>query len=162
MQKNFLLLFFALILLSGNAFGQLSEPSNENFIFEQQFTPDLKSVDPGLVSRHFLGADVATLYYIVQKTYVNHKKTDHTGVGTQSVVEKPAIYNAIQNLNKVIRKMIKRKEITKSEGVEIMTDCLEKAYSLYFTKSDRFEEEIAKVDSFDAYVDLFKRIKFND
>lgn len=160
-----------MLFLCISVYSSMSSPSNfcpgpeekstidKRFNFANAAIPNVEAVDKALVSQHFLGEDVAVLSYIIQKNYVT-KKTDYSGASTEIVIEKPAIYNAIQTMNKQFKKAVKKGEYTQQEAELIFADCLKKSYSLFFEDTKELEKLMKEMNSLEQYIALFNCISF--
>ncbi len=167
--KPFVLLLLIYVLagakLSGtsraNQSVSLNDSLSKKFNFANQQSPDIESVDKYLVSRHYLGDEVAVLYYIVNKTFVA-RRTDYTGAAIETVIEKPAIYNTVLKMSKQFKKAIKNGSYSKQQAINIMSECLRKAYSLYFEETTELEKLMSESKNLDQHISLFNSISFEN
>lgn len=132
---------------------------SKEFRFSLVSAPDVEKVDRSLISRHYLGDDVAVLFYIFKKTYVQTKK-DYMGTANGTEIQKPVIYNSIVEINKLMKKAIKNGEYTKEQAGKIMEDCLCKSYEMYYVDTDEIESCLQKVNNLDQYLAVYNHISF--
>ena len=129
------------------------------FHFSHYQDPDTSSVDKALVSPHFLGEDVSVLYYIFRQTYVADKN-DNVGGGSFQEAQKPVIYNSVLQINKLLKKAVKKGTYTREEAAEVMKDCLRKSYSIFFADTKEFEAQLSDIDGLEQYLALYRNISF--
>ncbi len=129
------------------------------FRFSSFYSPDVDKVDKSLVSRHYLGEDVAVLYYVFKSTYVQKKK-NYTGASNVTVIQKPVIYDSVLKIDGLLKKAVKNGEYTKEQAAKIMEDCLSKSYSVFYADTDELENYLSKMESLDQYLALYNNISF--
>lgn len=163
LKKLFVIVLVGVPFLYGNAI----EVSNkvfyvelESFRFSTFRSPEIDRVDKSLVAKHYLGDDVAVLYYIFRNTYVQKQTDSYSGNLTGTVIQKPAIYDSIIKINKQLKKAVKKGSYTKDEAIEIMKDCLEKSYAVFFVETTDLEMHMSKLSDLEQYIKLYENISF--
>lgn len=162
---TFLLFAFTVSLtaeISHNVSQSFDESGGEfkkEFVFEHAMKPDFLSIDKNLVPRHYLGENVALLNYLVRQTYVTNR-SDVSSSTLGRNVEKPAIFASIQRMNRQLRKAVRKGVYSKKEAAEIFSDCLEKAYSLYYVETEGLEAVMREIETLEQCVSLYDRILF--
>lgn len=130
----------------------------KKFNFSSAPEINTETIDKALVARHFLGEDVALASYLVRKTYVT-KKTDASGT-SYTETAKPAIYNSVLNMNKQLKKAVKKGIYTREEAVKIYSDCLGKCYSLFYVETKELEKLMVEMKTLEQYIALYNCISF--
>lgn len=129
------------------------------FHFSQFRAPDTTQTDKALVPKHYLGGEIAVLFYIFKHTYVS-ESGDYAGTASTPEVQKPAIYYAVIRMNKLLKKSLKSGAYTKEAAEAIMKDCLEKSYALFFENTDALENLMSELTDLEQYVALYRNISF--
>ena len=154
-----LTVFAMLVIASFSGYGvNKGGGEGKKFNYNSSHGVNTKTVDKALVARHFLGEDVAVLSYVVRKTYVS-RKTDASGTSFTETA-KPAIYNAVLDMNKQFKKAVKKGIYTREEAGKIYSDCLNKSYSLFFVDTQELEKLMSEMETLEQYIALYDCISF--
>lgn len=159
-----MVVFVALVLCfmkgeAGNNGANNRNIVSKEFHFSSFYSPAVDNVDKSLVSRHYLGEDVAVLYYVFKNTYVQRKR-DYLGASNETVIQKPVIYDSVLKIDGLLKKAVKSGEYTKEQAAKIMEDCLSKSYAVFFADTDELENYLSKMESLDQYLALYNNISF--
>lgn len=131
----------------------------KKFNFRSAPDANIENVDKALVTRHFLGDDVAVLSYLIRQTYVT-RRTDTSSGTSFTETAKPAIYNSILNMNKQFKKAVKKGTYSREAAGKIYSDCLKKSYSLFYVETQELEKLMSEMETLEQYIALYNCISF--
>ncbi len=136
-----------------------SEPSKSEETTEFTFTVygeiPVKKVD--YAQPHFLGGELETKWNTFIKNYTQVSEQSIGFSSTTVRFNKPVIYNAVQKINKYVRKSYKKKNMTKDEAEKIMNHVFDCANVICFEPdSTSFEQAIDDSESVEEMLVVFE------
>jgi hypothetical protein len=151
-MKKFLWLFF----LSMVGINYLSGQTDKTFVFQNTLNRvNEVSIDNNMVSRHFLGENIARKMYLVQNAYTYIEKGSPTSPGDKIVVRNPVIYNAVKKINNHYKSLAKKGTIPAEELEKNLGQILDVAYCISSQETDEFEDYIKQHKKADQLEKIF-------
>ena len=147
----------AFLILSVVSNGQeFNEP--ELIYFENRVESIVASFEMVTARPHFLGEETGRKYSVFHDLYSMVVGGDAMYSGPQIVIDKPAIYRAVQRANRYYRKQWRRSRISDLEAYEKVNHMLNVAISVYTQPTEALEEEFRSAGSAEKIANIFERI----
>ena len=109
---------------------------------------------------HYLGEPCTEKWSRFQ---ANYTRTYDQNVGFSSTTvefAKPAIYHAVNKINKYIVKAVKKKNVTREEAIRLLSHVLDCANTLlYEDDTTQLEKSLASTKEPELLIKIFKQIK---
>ena len=160
--KNMMILGMVL-MASMNTWARGEEPkgndSKKTFVLEV-YGGEVPNVKPTFEEVHYLGDEITKKW----NTFLyNYTRTYEVNVGLSSSgteFRKPAVFKAVERVNKYVKKALKGHQMSKDEAIKIMTHVLDGANVICMeTDTDALEHAAANTKTGEEAVDFFNHIK---
>jgi hypothetical protein len=115
-------------------------------------------VDYTKVPKHFLGYEIGSKMYLIDKTYTVVEEPSPVNPVEKTIVNKPAIFYSIKKLNKYYKKTIKKGEITEEQAKDELNTYLDICLSIYNQKTELFEEALKNSKEEKEIAAVFSRV----
>jgi hypothetical protein len=175
--KHSSILLILLLLLTGKSPGQqFSQEFSDNpgfsdkkeaaetyFVFQGERLDDIKkdiqSLNASMFKAHMLGTPVAKRLHLLEESYTHYYKAPGA-ISSRKVVQKPAIYNSIYEMEKYFRKKVRKALQDKEMASEKMSHFLEIALILLYKDTEEFEQSLKNCESEQALIGTFGKVTF--
>lgn len=145
-----------LIILSlfANAFFGLAQTAY-TFDYMDEENSEVISIH---IKQHPLGEEIATQMQLMSESYT-YQVTDAISGNISNEIEKPSILSSVNKVNRHVKKAVKKGNMTKEEGVEVMKTVLRIALNIRHQNTEELEAELWTISAPAELMDLFtKRI----
>jgi rRNA maturation protein Nop10 len=132
---------------------------SDTLYFQNRLAHALSTSEVVTFSPHYLGDEVARKYAVLNDLYTYTISAEVMNTGKQTVISKPAIYNAVKKLNRNYRKLIRKKEISEEEARIKVNHVLDVAISVYTQTTDALENALRQARTHDEIAEVFERVK---
>lgn len=109
---------------------------------------------------HFLGQPIENKW---NTFLLNYRQESEQSVGFSNTTvrfNKPVIYNAVQKINKYVKKACKKAQMDKEEAVKVMSHVLDCANVICFEENTiAFEEALGNADSVEGELSVFQHTR---
>jgi hypothetical protein len=141
--------------------GFLGVKAQQEFVFNKCQPIEKVVVTDAEVQSHYMGNDIAYLFYVLKSTYTFIIPGTPASPGDKIQIEKPVVYNAIRKISKHYKKSIKKGIITSEEAKQRMTRILEAGICIFFQETSELETAIRKAKKPDPIEQVFLSIRFD-
>ncbi|HYX06917.1 MAG TPA: hypothetical protein VE912_09320 [Bacteroidales bacterium] len=117
------------------------------------------AIDPGKISTHPLGDEVARRMYLFENTYTYLSKAAPGAFAGNLVVKKPVIYKSVRKIEKYITRESKKGKISRLQGAEELCRILDFAIVLLHEDTTDFERSLRKASGMNDLITLFDQIR---
>lgn len=173
--KHLTILLIWSLLLAGDSLGQQfsreysdnpgfsgkKESAETYFVFRGERLDDIKkdiqSLNASMVKDHMLGTPVAKRLHLLEESYTYYYKSPGA-LSSRKVVQKPAIYNSLYDIEKYFRKNVRKALQDKATASEKMSNFLEIALILLYKETEEFEQSLKNCESEQALIDTFEKV----
>jgi hypothetical protein len=125
------------------------ESENDTLYFQNRLAHTFSTSEVTTSSPHYLGDEVARKYAVFNDLYTYIVSAEVNNTGKQTVISKPAIYNAVKKLNRNYRKLIRKNEITEEDARARVNHVLDVAISVYTQSTDALENALRQARTHD-------------
>jgi len=121
---------------------------------------DLPVMEPVFEEEHFLGNPVTGKWNTFNTTYTHVYEVSVGLSGSGVEIRKPAIYNAVQKVNKHLKKELKSKKINKDEAMRLMSHILDCANVISMEPdTEKFESAASEAKTPEQIIALFNTVE---
>lgn len=134
-------LFLIAALLMGTVAHMAAEDKKE-FTLEV-YGGEIPNVKPAFDEEHFLGGEITKKWntFLCNYTHTYEVEVGLSSSGTE--FRKPAVFKAVERVNKYVKKSYKSQHMTKEEAIRIMSHVLDCANIIYLESDTAALEEAA-------------------
>ena len=140
-----------------------SSPTVEVSVFEFRASTtdyDLNSISKDMIGEHFLGDQIARKLYLLDSKYTYQVEIVPGNPQTKTVVRKPVIYDAVQKIERHLKKSVKKGDVSIETATQEFNQVLDVAFNVLTADTDSFEKAISKTDDANSLTNLFtKQVK---
>jgi hypothetical protein len=163
----FIVFFFGIAILMGQDNGAIafysdgeksSSGNTKTMIFEFKATPvDLSTSDLSteVIGTHQFGDEIAKKMYLLNKKYTYQVAVVPGNPQTKTMINKPVIYDAVQKIERHLKKSYKKGEITIDSAENDLNIVLDVAYNVLTADTKNFEATIIKTSTAGSLIKLF-------
>lgn len=159
---------FSQDLLSYKTEGAITENDNagkKSPVFEFKAYPKdsyLNSITKEMAGEHLLGDLVAKKIYLFNEFYTSEENLFPGNPATKTVIKKPVIYDAVKQIERDLKKSVKKGKTSVSEASSIMNTVLDVALNIQTEDTRDFERAIENTGNTKSKIDLFtKMVRLN-
>ncbi len=121
---------------------------------------DLSSISKDMIGEHFLGEKIASKVYLLESKYTYQVEIVPGNPQTKTVIRKPAIYDAVQKIERHLKKSIKKGEVSIETATTDFNKVLDVAFNVLTADTEDFEKAISKTSDVKSLTSLFtKQVK---
>lgn len=121
---------------------------------------DLNSVSKDMIGEHFLGDQIAAKLYLLDSKYTYQVEIVPGNPQTKTVVRKPVIYDAVQKIERHLKKSVKKGDVSIETATQEFNQVLNVAFNVLTADTDSFEKAISKTNDANSLTNLFtKQVK---
>lgn len=145
---------------TGNATAIYDGDDSRTAIYEYTVYGEIPETHPVFEEEHYLGKAISAKWntFLANYTHEYNVEIGLSSSGTEIV--KPAIYNAVENANKYVKKALKKGQLTNAKAIDLMGHILDCANVLCFENDSKsFEEAAKKARNGEEAVRLFEQVK---
>ncbi len=129
-----------------------------------EFSNNLKDtlnlkLDYSFAGNHFLGQQIANKFYRMEQTYTYVEKASPISPSDKIVVQKPVIFYAVQKINKLYKKKLKKGLITEQEAKKELGHILDVAYAIFNQNTEELEDYLRKNKKPEDIQSIFRDIE---
>ncbi len=118
---------------------------------------EIPSVKVDYAQSHFLGEPIETKWNTFLKNYMQVSEQSIGFASTNVQFVKPIIYNAVQKVNKYLKKSVKKGLVTKEDATAIMNHMLDCANVVCFEPdTEAFEQAIDNAETREDIIRVFQ------
>jgi hypothetical protein len=118
---------------------------------------DLRAIPNDMVEQNFLGDLVSRKLYLLESRYTYQVSIVPGNPQTKTVVRKPVIYEAVQRIERHLKKSVKKGEISIETASIDFNKVLDIAYNILTVDTESFEKAISKTDDVVSLTNLFTK-----
>lgn len=129
-------------------------------IYEFKASPveiNLSTISDDLIGDHFLGDEVARKMYLLDSKYTFQVEIVPGNPQTKTVIRKPVIYDAVQKIERHLKKAIKKGEVSVETASTDFNKVLDIAFNILTADTNDFEKAISKSDDINSLTSLFTK-----
>lgn len=130
------------ILLSIQVYSQAQLSTNSGIMYINKNQTSGSSLDGkrgGYFGQHYLGDTITMAYDKFLKYYVKYESTGGAYASEKKVIYKTPIYNAVQKIDKEMKKLVKTHAISREDGKNRLGAVLNSAIEIRFYDTSQFE-----------------------
>lgn len=127
-------------------------------VFEFRAAPGqqgLNGVTKEMAGDHAFGEQIAEKRYLLDKKYTYQVEIIPGNPQMRTVVRKPVIYDAVQKIERFLKKQVKKGEMPVETATADFNKVLDVAFNILTADTERFEKAINKADDANALTNLF-------
>lgn len=132
-------------------------------VYEFRASPvdvDLSSISKDMIGEHFLGDQIARKLYLLESKYTYQVEIVPGNPQTKTVVRKPVIYDAVQKIERHLKKSVKKGEVSIETATTDFNKVLDVAFNVLTADTESFEKAISKTNDVNSLTNLFtKQVK---
>ena len=151
-------LFFIFVLLMGTV-AHMAAQDKKEFTLEV-YGGEIPNVKPAFDEEHFLGGEITKKWntFLCNYTHTYEVEVGLSSSGTE--FRKPAVFKAVERVNKYVKKSYKSQHMTKEEAIRIMSHVLDCA-NIICLESDTaaLEEAAGDANTAEEALAFFDHIK---
>jgi hypothetical protein len=122
----------------------------------------LNSISKEMAGEHLLGDLIAKKFYLFNKFYTSEENLFPGNPATKTVIKKPVIYEAVKQIERDLKKSVKKGKTSVSEASSIMNTVLDVALNIQTEDTRDFERAIENSGNTKSKIDLFtKMVRLN-
>lgn len=133
-------------------------PPKKTAVFEfkaQTLEYELNGIHDELPGNHPFGKQIARKRYLLEEKYTSQVTIAPGNPATKTVIRKPVIYEAVIRIEKDLRRMVKKNEITLQIATDKMNSVLDVALNIVSINTDDFEKQLANCENSKSSIELF-------
>ena len=124
------------------------------------FDTDLSSVSKEMVGEHILGDQIARKLYLLESKYTYEVEIVPGNPQTKTVIRKPIVYEAVQKIERYLKKSVKKGDMTVESAALEFDKVLDVAFNVLTADTESFEKAITKTGDANSLTNLFtKQVK---
>lgn len=151
----------SLCFLSLVAFGQTIIHPYDNVIYVYSAEDETPGVKRGTYDEtHMLGKEVREIANNIERAYVYYQSTGGAYAMQEKVVNKPAIYNAYQRLDKYYTKGVASGKLSVTDATPEVVEVYSTLLKLLNYETTTVENDLKKIKKPAAIVEYVKSLKF--
>lgn len=148
-----------LVLVQGSVTPE-NDPKKAKSIVSFEFmafsqTEELNQLNNELISKHFLGDEIARKFFLLDKTYTYQEPVAPGSSATKSMYTKPVIYNSVKKIERDLKKKVKSGEMTESLAVSELSWVLDVALNAANQNTAGFEARLSSMSDAGALLDVY-------
>ena len=116
---------------------------------------DLNSVSKDMIGEHTFGQLVSEKLYSLESKYTYEVPIVPGNPQTRTMIRKPAIYDAVKKIEKHLKKLVKKGEISTETASSDFNKVLDVAFNVLTAETERFEKAIAETNDVNSLTNLF-------
>jgi hypothetical protein len=116
---------------------------------------EIDQITSDIAGDHFLGETIAKKRYLFDSKYTTQEVIVPGNPLTKTVIMKPVIYDAVQRIEKYLKRQLKKHEISTDSATAIMNKVLDIAINIRVVDTEKFETSLESIKNNDARIDLF-------
>ena len=117
----------------------------------------LNSVTKEMAGDHPFGDLVAKKIYLLDAKYTYQVPIIPGNPQTKTVIRKPAIYDAVQKIERYMKKSVKKKEVALEKAETDFNKVLDVAFNILTVDTESFEKAISKTNDVNSLTNLFTK-----
>ena len=122
----------------------------------------LNNITKEMAGDHLLGDLVAKKIYLFNEFYTSEEYLFPGNPATKTVIKKPVIYDAVKQIERDLKKSVKKGKTSVSEASSIMNTVLDVALNIQTEDTRDFERAIENTGNTKSKIDLFtKMVRLN-
>ncbi len=118
---------------------------------------DLNAILKENVSEHFLGDLVSRKLFLLETKYTYRFEIIPGNPQTRTVVRKPAIYEAVLKIERYLKKLVKKGDISVEKASTDFNKVLDVALNVLTTDTNSFEKAIRRTEDVSALLNLLTK-----
>ncbi len=107
--------------------------------------------------QHDFGTLVAKKIYLLDKIYTYQVAISPGNPTKKTMLRKPVIYNSVTDVEKYLKKMVRKQELSVNQAGHIFNVVLDIAINTYYVKTDQLEEAISNSKSPEDLLTLYTK-----
>jgi hypothetical protein len=107
-------------------------------------TDELKSVNADYVDKHILGDEIARKLYLLDKTFTYSAPVAPGNPAQRTMVRKPVIYRSVVDVEKQLRRDVRKNEIAPEEAKSKLNHVLDVALNTFCVETDELEKILSQ------------------
>lgn len=153
-------LFLIAALLMGTVAHMAAQDKNKKEFTLEVYGGEIPNVKPAFDEEHFLGGEITKKWntFLCNYTHTYEVEVGLSSSGTE--FRKPAVFKAVERVNKYVKKSYKSQHMTKEEAIRIMSHVLDCA-NIICLESDTaaLEEAAGDANTAEEALAFFDHIK---
>ncbi|MFW5759121.1 MAG: hypothetical protein ACOCYO_10605 [Bacteroidota bacterium] len=145
---------------TGPSAGKDSELSFSVNSARKEMNKELEEINTAMIRRHQLGEEIAKRLHLFEKLYTYESKSPGA-LSSRQIIEKPVIYNSINQIEKYFKKQVRKDQIAKANAADDFKSILEKALLLYYEDTKELESILSNRESIEKQITLFNNISLH-
>jgi hypothetical protein len=122
----------------------------------------LNNISSDLAGKHLLGDLIAKKIYLFNKFYTSEENLFPGNPATKTVIKKPVIYESVRQIERDLKKSLKKEEISTDEAASIMNTVLDIALNIQTEDTKAFENALKNSNNSKSKIVLYtKKVKLN-
>jgi hypothetical protein len=127
-----------------------------------QHFEELESISANMAGKHPFGEKIARKDYLFYKKYLTEEELTPGNPASKIIVKKPEIYEAVKEIERDLKKSVRKNELPISTAISDYDKVLEVALTIITADTREFESELEKAESINSKLELFtKRVIIN-
>lgn len=140
------------------------KPKEQRFIFTSvlpatKLKEDIETVDVSMIRNHFLGEEVAKRIFLFENTYTYESKAAPGAFSGRKVIHKPIIYDTIYQIEKHLKKAVRKGNLDDKNASYEFCKYLELALFLLHEETSNFENALKHADSATGAITIFNNVE---
>jgi hypothetical protein len=116
---------------------------------------ELDQIPSDIAGEHFLGETIAKKFYLLSSKYTSQETIVPGNPLTKTVIMKPVIYDAVQRIEKHLKRQVKKNEISTDSATTIMNKVLDIAINIRIVDTEKFETTLESLNNNEVRIDFF-------
>lgn len=116
---------------------------------------DLEEISEELTGKHLFGEKVAKKLYLLDKKYTYVETISPGNPQTKTIVKKPVIFNTVKQLERFLKRSVKKGEISVEEAANDFNKVLDVAVNILTADTQKFETTLRSIKDNDTRIELF-------
>lgn len=139
---------------------EVKVPSNSTTVFNFAAFPfdyELKNMTKELAGGHPFGDEIAKKDYLLDKKYTSEQPLNPGNPQTITLIQKPEIYKAVKRIEKSLKKLVKKGDLSVESATYAYNKVLDVALSILTLDTADFEAALKAANNDDAKIELFTK-----
>jgi hypothetical protein len=122
----------------------------------------LNNITSEMAGKHFLGDLIAKKIYLLNKFYTSEENLFPGNPAIKTVIKKPVVYESVRQIERDLKKSVKKDEISLIEASSIMNTVLDIALNIQTEDTKSLENELKNAPDSKSKIALYtKRVRLN-
>ncbi|MDP3916027.1 MAG: hypothetical protein Q8R96_20045 [Bacteroidota bacterium] len=118
---------------------------------------DLNSISKDMIGEHAFGQSVSEKLYLLESKYTYEVPIVPGNPQTRTMIRKPVIYEAVKKIERHLKKLVKKGEITTETASYDFNKVLDVAFNVLTAETESFEKTIGETNDVNSLTSLFTK-----